>query len=219
MMAFEAAIRSPFRVLPASASASRRSWLRLLLIVAAVAVLAAAAAGAWYLFLRPPAPAEVALGAVPTAAPTDDATEAPASEEPAAAESAAPDSSAAVAGRPRRHMDRRPVDRLVRRLLRVVRRLPRDRGAGRDRHVDGGRADTRRDGLAHPCRVHDHRCVLRGRPHLAPERQRDARRPARPAGPRDRHLPHGDVRPRRAHRARRRARRGRGDRRRLPSAT
>jgi polyisoprenoid-binding protein YceI len=79
------------------ASADRPSWLRLVLIVVAVAVLAAAAAGAWYLFLRPPAPAEVALGAVPTAAPTDDATEAPASEAPASAESAAPAASAAVA--------------------------------------------------------------------------------------------------------------------------
>ncbi len=83
---------------PRPASAYRPSWLRLFLIVAAVAVLAAAAAGAWYLFLRPAAPAEVvALAAVPTAAPTDDATEAPASEEPAAAESAAPAASAAVA--------------------------------------------------------------------------------------------------------------------------
>jgi polyisoprenoid-binding protein YceI len=82
---------------PLPASASRPSWMRLFLIVAAVAVLAAAAAGAWYLFLRPPAPAEVALGAVPTAVPTDDATAAPASEVPASAESAAPDSSAAVA--------------------------------------------------------------------------------------------------------------------------
>ncbi len=63
----------------------------------AVAALAAAAAGAWYLFLRPPAPAEVALAAVPTAAPTDDPTEAPASEAPAPAESAAPAASAAVA--------------------------------------------------------------------------------------------------------------------------
>jgi len=79
------------------ASADRPPWLRLLLIVAAVAVLAAAAAGAWYLFLRPPAPAEVALAAVPTAAPTDDATEAPTSASPAAAESAAPAASAAVA--------------------------------------------------------------------------------------------------------------------------
>jgi polyisoprenoid-binding protein YceI len=82
---------------PRPASADRPSWLRLVLIVVAVAVLAAAAAGAWYLFLRPPAPAEVALGAVPTAAPTDDATEAPASEAPASAESAAPAASAAVA--------------------------------------------------------------------------------------------------------------------------
>ena len=80
------------------ASADRPSWLRLFLIVAAVAVLAAAAAGAWYLFLRPPAPAEVALAAVPTAAPTDDATEAPTSASPAAAESAAPAASAATAG-------------------------------------------------------------------------------------------------------------------------
>ena len=79
------------------ASTSRPSWLRLFLIVVAVAVLAAAAAGAWYLFMRPAAPAEVALAAVPTAAPTDDTTEAPASEEPAAAESAAPAASAAVA--------------------------------------------------------------------------------------------------------------------------
>ena len=84
---------------PRPASADRPSWLRLVLIVVAVAVLAAAAAGAWYLFLRPPAPAEVALGAVPTAAPTDDATEAPASEAPASAESAAPAVSAAVAVR------------------------------------------------------------------------------------------------------------------------
>ena len=82
---------------PRPASADRPSWLRLVLIVVAVAVLAAAAAGAWYLFLRPPAPAEVALGAVPTAAPTDDATEAPAIEAPASAESAAPAASAAVA--------------------------------------------------------------------------------------------------------------------------
>jgi len=81
---------------PRPASADRPSWLRLVLIVVAVAVLAAAAAGAWYLFMRPPAPAEVALGAVPTAAPTDDATEAPASDDPAAAESAAPAASAAV---------------------------------------------------------------------------------------------------------------------------
>ena len=79
---------------PRPASASRPSWLRLFLIVTAVAVLAAAAAGAWYLFMRPAAPAEVALAVVPTAAPTDDATEAP-SEEPAAAESAAPAASAA----------------------------------------------------------------------------------------------------------------------------
>jgi polyisoprenoid-binding protein YceI len=69
----------------------------LFLIVAAVAVLAAGAAGAWYLFLRPAAPAEVALGAVPTAAPTDVASAAPASEAPAAAESVAPAASAAVA--------------------------------------------------------------------------------------------------------------------------
>ena len=79
------------------ASANRPSWLRPVLIVAAVAILAAAAAGAWYLFLRPAAPAEVALAAVPTAAPTDDATEAPESEEPAATESTAPAASAAVA--------------------------------------------------------------------------------------------------------------------------
>ena len=79
------------------ASADRPSWLRLFLIVVVVAVLAAAAAGAWYLFLRPPAPAEVALAAVPTAAPTDDATEAPTSASPAAAESAGPAASAAVA--------------------------------------------------------------------------------------------------------------------------
>ncbi len=84
---------------PRPASADRPSWLRLFLIVVAVAILAAAAAGAWYLFLRPPAPAEVALGAVPTAAPTDDATEAPASDAPTAApaESAAPAASASAA--------------------------------------------------------------------------------------------------------------------------
>jgi polyisoprenoid-binding protein YceI len=72
-----------------TASPGRTSPLRLVLIVVAVAVVAAAAAGAWYLFLRPPPPAEVALGAIPTAAPTDDATEARASDAPAAAESAA----------------------------------------------------------------------------------------------------------------------------------
>jgi polyisoprenoid-binding protein YceI len=80
-----------------SASGNRPSWLRLFLIVAAVAVLAAAAAGAWYLFFRPAAPAEVALAAVPTAAPTEEATDTPASEEPIADESAAPATSAAVA--------------------------------------------------------------------------------------------------------------------------
>ena len=85
---------------PRPASANRPTWLRLFLIVAAMAVLAAAAAGAWYLFLRPAAPAEVALAAVPTAAPTDEATEAPATKEPAAAESAAPAASAAAAAGP-----------------------------------------------------------------------------------------------------------------------
>ena len=79
------------------ASTSRPSWLRLFLIVVAVAVLAAAAAGAWYLFMRPAAPAEVALAVVPTAAPTTDTTEAPASEEPAAAESSAAESAAPAA--------------------------------------------------------------------------------------------------------------------------
>ena len=84
-----------------SASPGRTSPLRLVLIVAAVAVIAVAAAGAWYLFLRPPAPAEVALGVVPTTSPTADASEAPASEAPAseapAAGSPAPAASAAVA--------------------------------------------------------------------------------------------------------------------------
>jgi polyisoprenoid-binding protein YceI len=80
-----------------TASPGRTSPLRLVLIVVVVAIVAAAAAGAWYLFLRPPAPAEVALGAVPTAAPTEEATEAPASEAPAGAESAAPAASDAVA--------------------------------------------------------------------------------------------------------------------------
>jgi polyisoprenoid-binding protein YceI len=55
-------------------------------------VLVAGAAGAWYLFLRTPPPAEVALGAVPTATATPvDPTEAPATEDPAAAESSSPE--------------------------------------------------------------------------------------------------------------------------------
>jgi hypothetical protein len=49
--------------------ASRPRWQRLALVVVALAVLGAAGAGAWYLFLRPAAPAAVGLGTLPTATP------------------------------------------------------------------------------------------------------------------------------------------------------
>lgn len=76
---------------PATASPGR-PWLRVLLVVVMLGVLAAGAAGAWYLFFRAPAPAEVALGAEPTATATPaDPSEAPASDDPAAAESTSPE--------------------------------------------------------------------------------------------------------------------------------
>jgi polyisoprenoid-binding protein YceI len=55
---------------PRPESRTRRTWLRVLIVGAAVAILVAVAAGTWYLFLRAPAPAEVALGAEPIATPS-----------------------------------------------------------------------------------------------------------------------------------------------------
>jgi polyisoprenoid-binding protein YceI len=52
---------------------SRRGWLRPLLLLAILGLAAAAAAGAWYLFGRPAAPAEVGLGALATATATTSA--------------------------------------------------------------------------------------------------------------------------------------------------
>jgi polyisoprenoid-binding protein YceI len=65
---------------PRPDTSTRRTWLRVLVVGAALAILVAVAAGSWYLFLRAPAPAEVALGAEPvapaspSAAPTEDAS-------------------------------------------------------------------------------------------------------------------------------------------------
>jgi polyisoprenoid-binding protein YceI len=61
---------------PRPATSPTRSWPRLLLLGIGLVVLAAVAAGAWYLFLRAPAPAEVALGAEPalTASPSAEPT-------------------------------------------------------------------------------------------------------------------------------------------------
>jgi polyisoprenoid-binding protein YceI len=65
---------------PPLESSTGRTWLRVLIVGAALAILVAVAAGTWYLFLRAPAPAEVALGAEPIAtaspsvAPTVDAS-------------------------------------------------------------------------------------------------------------------------------------------------
>jgi polyisoprenoid-binding protein YceI len=78
---------------PLPESSTRRTWLRVLVVGTALAILVAVAAGTWYLFLRAPAPAEVALGAEPvataspSAAPTVDA---PATAEPTADSANAP---------------------------------------------------------------------------------------------------------------------------------
>jgi polyisoprenoid-binding protein YceI len=70
---------------PRPESSTSRLWLRVLIVGAALVVLVAVAAGTWYLFLRAPAPAEVALGAEPfaTASPSSSpsATDAPATPE------------------------------------------------------------------------------------------------------------------------------------------
>jgi polyisoprenoid-binding protein YceI len=78
---------------PLPESSTRRTWLRVLVVGTALAILVAVAAGTWYLFLRAPAPAEVALGAEPvataspSAAPTVDAS---ATAEPTADSANAP---------------------------------------------------------------------------------------------------------------------------------
>ena len=61
---------------PRPESSTSRSWLRVLIVGAALVALVAVAAGTCYLFLRAPAPAEVALGAEPvaTASPTATST-------------------------------------------------------------------------------------------------------------------------------------------------
>jgi polyisoprenoid-binding protein YceI len=58
---------------PSDRPTSGRRWIRPLLLLAIFGLAAAAAAGAWYLFGRPAAPAEVGLGAVPTATATTSA--------------------------------------------------------------------------------------------------------------------------------------------------
>lgn len=66
---------------PRPDTSTSRSWLRVLIVGAALVALVAVAAGTWYLFLRAPAPAEVALGAEPvtTSSPSaPPATDAPA---------------------------------------------------------------------------------------------------------------------------------------------
>ena len=68
---------------PRPESSTSRSWLRVLIVGAALVVLVAVAAGTWYLFLRAPAPAEVALGAEPLA--TSSPSAAPATDAPATA--------------------------------------------------------------------------------------------------------------------------------------
>jgi polyisoprenoid-binding protein YceI len=69
------------------ASSTSRTWLRVLIVGAALVVLVAVAAGTWYLFLRAPAPAEVALGAEPVATASPSA--APATDALATAEATA----------------------------------------------------------------------------------------------------------------------------------
>ena len=80
---------------PRPESSTGRTWLRVLVIGAALAILVAAAAGTWYLFLRAPAPAEVALGAEPV--PTANASAEPTTE---VAESATPETAAAASAAP-----------------------------------------------------------------------------------------------------------------------
>src|SRR5262245_7358698 len=72
---------------PRPESNTSRTWLRVLVVGAALAILVAVVAGTWYLFLRAPAPAEVALGAEPVASASPSASpteEAPATAEPTA---------------------------------------------------------------------------------------------------------------------------------------
>jgi polyisoprenoid-binding protein YceI len=72
---------------PRPESSTGRTWLRVLIVGAALVVLATVAAGTWYLFLRAPAPAEVALGAEPVATASPSA--APALDTPATADATA----------------------------------------------------------------------------------------------------------------------------------
>ena len=75
---------------PRQAIDPSRSWVRVLVLRIGLALLAAVAAGTWYLFLRAPGPAEVALGAVSVATAT-------ASAEPTeSAESATPGATASA---------------------------------------------------------------------------------------------------------------------------
>ena len=108
--------------------------------------------------------------------------------------------------RPRRHVERRPVGRLVLGLLGLVRRLPGRGGARERRRRDRGRPDARRDRQPDVRRLDRQRGGLHGQPRHAPERPLPARRPAPPPGARDRHLPDRDVQAHEADRPRRRSR-------------
>lgn len=85
---------------PRPATSSTRSWPRILLFGIGLAVIAAAVAGAWYLFLRAPAPAEVALAAEPaaTASPSADPTETAETGTPLSTASAEPAAPAGLDG-------------------------------------------------------------------------------------------------------------------------
>lgn len=86
--------RSPDATRP---TAARPPWQRLAAIVLVLGVLAAAGAGAWYLFLRPAAPAAVGLGSLPTASASSaaDPSGSPAAPSAQAAASAGTDGTGA----------------------------------------------------------------------------------------------------------------------------
>ena len=81
---------------PRPESSTGRAWLRVLIVGAALAILVAVAAGTWYLFLRAPAPAGVALGAEP--ATTASPTASPSEDAAATSEAATSDPANAPAG-------------------------------------------------------------------------------------------------------------------------
>ena len=110
-----------------------------ILTVAAIVILAIAGVGLWYLFFRPAGPAPVSLGsATPTQvaqATADAATDDPATAEPSDETGTEPAESQGTAAGDGvdRDLDGRPDDRLVQRLLELVRGLPGARDAGQHR--------------------------------------------------------------------------------------